>query len=334
MTRFTGGHVNVTPLRITTTSSLEEIRNALRARRYKGRDGGPGWGAIGDDPSFVGQPTAERPSIGRPVFLPGRDDIPVRLAARFYYDETDRKRLRFAAENSLDYLILRASDFLMSRYDDNSYLALAGVSPGTAEAAKLTSELFDTLSELAPTSVEIDQSALHLEDSDIFRWLLYRWKGDTKLGSLELTEFDAVDSSEMAGKRRSSLTGGAEFDRPELLALLSGAGTNFGPVKVALWVPALKMTTEISLRLNGTFTLIQRGSGYQAELDESTEDHVRRMVEDTAYRVIPALKQAYKADLVWPTTRTSFTNDARHDLLGSLAASLGLDPCPVCDKPA
>ena len=334
MTRLTGGHVNVTPLRITTKSSLTQIRDLLRSRRYLGRGEGSGWGALNDESTFIGQPTPDRPSAGRPVFLEARDGIPVRLAARFYYDDTDRKRLRFAAPDSKDYLILRAADLIVSEVEAGKYLALAGVTPGTAEAGRLTSELYDALSDLAPTSVEIDQSDLHLGDADVFRWLLYRWKGNSDLGALEITDFEAVDSSESGGNRRSSLTGGAEFDRPELLALLSGVATNFGPAKVAFWVPALKMTTEISLRVNGTFTLIQKGSGYQAQPDESAEERTRRLVEDTAYEVIPALRAAYEADAKWQKARANFTNDARHALLESLASSLGQDPCPVCGKPA
>jgi hypothetical protein len=92
------------------------------------------------------------------------------------------------------------------------------------------------------------------------------------------------------------------------------------------------MTVEISLKLNGTFNLIQSGSAYSVVMNEAKEETIRRMVEDTAYQVLPDLKAAYAFDAAsWSAARDQFVRDTRVDLLHTLSRSLDLI-CPDCGE--
>lgn len=335
MARFSSGHISATPFTLKSAATLEELKSALSGAPYsiERRDG---FGAISDPTTFIKRYGPERPTPGSPAILDEREPAPRRLASRFYFDELDKRGLASDddASDVAHRLVLEASDLLLASEGDGEYLGLVGLNPSTGAMRRRFIPALELALEEAGLSGSVftADSSLHLETEDLFKWLIYRWKENEDLGRVTLTGFDVLHSSEAAGSRRARLAGGAEMDRPELLALVAGATTRFGPAKLGIKSSGLDLIAQIELRLDGGFTLISSESRYLKPTGKTIEQDLLNIVEDIAYDVIPAIKDAYAQDLPkWSEARPEFTNEARRDLISALAGEIEGDRCPVCE---
>ncbi|KGN28939.1 hypothetical protein N798_16620 [Knoellia flava TL1] len=169
-----------------------------------------------------------------------------------------------------------------------------------------------------------DSNDLEFGDDDFFRWILYRATHDPQLNDdLEVVNVRSMSNQDMA-YRPTNMSRGVEMDRPELLALLAGTLNRFGPAKFVVWSEALSLRASLEVTASGQFSIYRGQSEYDLALDEEMthEEEGLKLLQDTAFELLPELKRVHSADSEWRrTNRQAFTQEAR-DLLRDILARL------------
>lgn len=313
-----------------TTASLSALREAADELRYAASVPGAGWGSIDDDPTILGQVGSVRLRGGAAAVLDEAERAPERFVGRFYSDQLDKKLVRAIGEDAEPQSIytLQAADIIITRSTEkNRHLVLAT----SANAVFLGNDVVPALFTLAATAgdevaqVLRDDTEAHLGDDDFFLWLLYRRTNNPALTSaITLTALRSISSADPFD-RAAKLTKGADLDRPELLALVSGTAIRFGPARFAFTDASLDLAGEVELHIDGMFTPLLGETYYEERLDRAALGP--RVVNDLAFKVIPDIRGAYNEDNDWRTThRASFTATSRSALAGRLLPA----GCPNC----
>lgn len=329
MSTTTSGQISVTPVRIKTTATLEELAQALVEVRYSGKQGTRGWGSVKDGTDeLLGQVTRERPRGGKPEPVLRSEDYPDQVRARLYWDEPDKalERAFGIGADALTTTRFRAADITFAAgVDDGELIALLGERNDSRLRNYVIPGVNDLL-ELVDDSAMILQDSNDLEfgDDDFFRWILYRATHDPVLNDdLEVLAVRSMSNQDMA-YRPTNMTKGVELDRPELLALLAGTLNKFGPAKVVIWSAALSLRVYFEATANGQFSVYRGQSEYDLEPGEylSHEEAGLRLLQDVAFEILPELKRAHNNDKEWrDTNRDAFIQEARN-LLKSILAKL------------
>lgn len=313
-----------------TTAGLTAIRDAADRNRYTGQVPHAGWGSVADDPSIIGQVGSGRFRGGKSVVLEEGERAPERFVARYYSDQLDKKIMRAigdGAEPQSIYALQAADIIITSSVDQERHLVLAT----SANDAFLGNDVVPALVGLAAAAgddsarVLRDDSVAHLGDDDFFLWLLYRRTNDPQLTpAITLTALRSISSADPFD-RAAKLTKGADLDRPELLALVSGTAIRFGPARFAFTDSSLDLAGEVELHMDGMFTPLLGVTFYDDRLDRAALGP--RVVDDLAFKVIPDIRAAYYADSEWPKKhRNAFTMGSR----STLADKLMPEGCPHC----
>lgn len=338
MTLFVAGRLSVTPIKLKLDASIAEIRSALVDAPYSGLPG-QGWGSIFDGVEELGSPGKLRPAIAKPQVLEPQEGRPERVVGRYYYDEYDKRAFRYGGEDPALTHIFRGCDVAISRFaaEPGHFTVLIAAGHTSRAVGKVVEGLRSALIGLDETIMIFpDSSPVAFSDSDFFRWLLYRSINDPDVTVPEPITLHGIRhiASQDFYARGTSLSDGADIDRPELLALVAGQATAFGPVKVDLKHDILDLRADIEIRADGGFAIKTAESYYGNETGMSREDKNLSMVEDVAYRVIPSLTTAWLTDTDWQTIhKPKFMEDARADLLSTLLGSLAGPVCTGCNRP-
>lgn len=333
MPTTTIGHVSVTPIRIETSASLLELRDAARKARYKGPAPAEGWGSVHEADELVGRSLRGRPKESGETELLGESDFhPEQFRARLFWDEVDRKALSIFGESGDANLlnVFQATDVTLSQtHEDGVLLGLLGL----RTEAQIKNNVLPALRRLLlsvdeDAMIYADSSPVDFGDDDFFLWLLYRYHHSPVVtNDTVLTSVRSINSQDVY-YRGATINQGADLDRPELLALIGGATTRFGPAKLTLVDSILSLELDMELRADGGFSAFVGRSSYDPELDRAAKG--LQLVQDIAYKVIPGLKEAYDADGAWRSSdRAAFLAEAR----GQLVASLLPQGCPHCAQP-
>lgn len=323
MTVSTTGSVVVTPISLRTTATLQQIAAAMRQQQYRGTVPGRGWGSANDGDELLGRAGAERPSGGRAVLTEENDPYPAQLQARLYWNQHDaslRKYFGFGAEPHEVYR-LEAADVIFTATDQAGVMLVLVT---TRHSPSIRNFIAPALQELlapvdARVQVLLDSSpwTLSAADDDFFRWLIYRYAGVQALDSDVSLELIRGLVSQDRLHRGASLGDAADLDRPELLAMLCGAATTFGPAKLGVRAEHLDLDADFELREDGGFAVYLSRSEYGD--DPPRTDKGMRLIQDIAFNVVPRIRTAHANDAAWRNGgRTEFNEAARRSLRTSL----------------
>ncbi|MBB2974480.1 hypothetical protein FHX49_000021 [Microbacterium endophyticum] len=295
MSNFTFGKLSVTVVRVETSADLPSIA-AQMARKPPSYEGlVPGWGTPWDDEDGLGNFTGPPPT-GAPVVDPEAAEWPSRVIGRLYYWTPDRTARRFVQSDQPGAAQrLRACDFLISTLAEGS-LMVAMSSRNRAEQDRTFEPALRSLIQSVDSQAQIqmDTSPIDLNDPDIYMWMLNRLGSNPHLGQgLELLSVREITSRDPLA-RGANLSQGVDLTRRELQALITNDSIEFGPAKVVLHHEETDATFDFEVFIDGGFTVHTTETHYRESMARSAVGW--RAVADLSYRVIPALRDAYRAD--------------------------------------
>lgn len=314
---LTKGQLTTTPVGLTTTLSLEQLQTSIDENSSQiSLDGG--WGSLADSPEYLGQVGRRDIEVGKPRLDPRNDYLPERLKFRRYWWQLDRSAVRVLgkATEPANVLALQACDVIISpTATENQFLALFT----TRDEGAIRGYAIPQLEALVETQAahlqaSFSENTLNVLDPDFFFWLMYRVHNSPKITD-EITlnylrDINGMDTSD----RTASLKNGVDLDRAELLAMIMGGFTSFGPATIELTDSALQLDLCVRIFLNGGFQPILGDSAYQT-IPHAAEPIGVRLVDDIAYRVLPELIHAFNSDEAWKATdRDAYVKSARKSL--------------------
>jgi hypothetical protein len=305
------GQISVTPITLRTSASLEDMRAAAIGQKPWPAAVGAGWGSVYDDPGPVNSPATVVIDAGNAIIVEEDAFTPEHLRVRAYWREADKKARDLLQQTSgPEVLRIAAADILISEsVDDNEYQCLVSLrNPGVIKR-HVQPALEDLLREDDDeATVNVDESPLALTDSDFFRWLLYRGHEDRELTDhIKVTDVRGIAGKD-GRKRPTNLTRGADSDRPELVALIMAAHVNFGPIKIAIRDTELGLDAVFELRDDGGFNVLRNESLYFPD-DVHHDEKGLKLVTDLAFKVVPEMRGAWRADKEWVTTNREASID-------------------------
>lgn len=320
MTNFSQGVLRGYPMRLETTASLNELRSRFANLHPNKIDQKSGWGALTDGIDLLNQPDVT-PSVTAPVIFPeeqGRH--PERLVARLFWFRLNRvlRRVRETGTDSSGYHDLQSIDVVISPIDGTpgSYTIVVSTWDDTEITKHVIAALKGAVGAIDDKAIlTSDTSVLDLITPDFFLWLLFRFFHANQI-TPEI-ELDAMRQATTTGSlRRTTVTAqGLDLSRSELLALIADEDVSFGPVKLALIHKGLEVNVDFELRIDGAFSVTTGSTFYSDDVARTKLDERLRAFFDTAYVVIPELKDAYQADKDWNSIgRVRFRDELRAEL--------------------
>jgi hypothetical protein len=315
----TVGQISITPILVAASASLEEVSAAIASRRYDGDAAGSGWGSVRDGlDEAVGRLTNGRPRGADPELLQPDGRLPRQLRARYYWNEPERSLLAFAGERQAHEINrFRAVDITLAETDRPGYLlALIGERNPTRLRNVVLPALRDVMEAVSGGGQILEDSGeLGFPDDDFFRWLLYRATHTPEISSdITLITIRSIGSQDGAF-RTTAIGRGADLDRAEVLALVSGAANRFGPAKVMLWINSLRLYLSLEVRADGSFSIFRSATEYEYELNEQPLppfEESLRVLQDVAFVILPEVRRLHLQDAGWTGgDRDAFVLEAR-----------------------
>ena len=333
MSDFTFGKLSVSVIRVETTADLSGIaaQMARNSPSYEGLI--PGWGTIYDDEEGLGNFTGP-PATGTPAVDAEAGGWPSRLIGRLYYWTPDRTARRFVQSDAPQASQrLRACDFLISRLSDDALLVAMSSRNRGEQDRTFEPALRSLIKAVDPQAqVQMDSSPLDLNDPEIYMWMLYRLGANAQLGQgLELMSVREITSRDPLA-RGANLSQGVDLTRRELQALIANDSIVFGPAKVVLHHQGTDAAFDFEIFVDGGFTVHTTETHYRETMSRAVVGW--RAVGDLTYSVIPALREAYRADTTnWKnTSRAEFIEQC---LVGLRGTEVSIEPtvCANCGEP-
>lgn len=304
MPLLTHGAIGVTPIRLDTAASLENLRDAAIAKKPRGSDLEPGWGSLGDSTDLYRVTGAPSPMPGDPAIVEADEYLPRRLEMRGYWWSVERAILKHVgADNKRDAMRLEAVDVVISPASsgDGQYLVLVS-SRNRKEINEAVRPLISRLEDSLDSTllVSLDTSPLDLVSDDFFLWLLYKTleteQISTKTDTLDVREVRSIDRD----TRETHLSRGVGLDRAEFLALLCKANPRFGPIKLLIEHKAPELMLDCEIDLRGAYSIVKSGTGFKANVEDVEPEYLNVLYAlHYAHVVYPELVSAWNADIEW-----------------------------------
>lgn len=322
---FTRRQIAVTPVRLHTDQSLDDLYERALASRYpQSREkASHGWGSSTDDDEVLGYPVAAGLEVGRPQLLDATDGLPARLRLRYYWDQVDSAALRSVGDSApwQRWNVREAMDVvILDEPERDTLVALIS----SRDRRKVKGRPLKGLEQLLEVGEDGGGAGRHIEfeglaeelPNDFFAWLLYRLNGDSEVGQDVRLEVIEELSSRDRNLRGARFTDRATLERIELAALITMGDHKFGPAKIGLAVDDLDAAFELQLELDGGFR-VYRSSEYDSRRVPDDElGHA--LVEDLWSIVVPRLREAYYADDEWQATGRDELKDGAVTLIRSI----------------
>jgi hypothetical protein len=345
---FTSGKVSVLPIGVSTTLTVAQVRDLLKARKPNHTALTGGWASIGNSNSNLRVYDAA-PPVSDPVLVPATPSTPEHLYARYYFFVKDTKAEQAnPSATPQSYHQLDAIDVIVSKTGANTLLAVFSTRNTTelnigarkvrqnvpTNVGALTS--FETLLKGGDSKAIISttSSPLNLGDPDFFLWLMEQWRDKRDLtADVTLTAVNGLNGKDNAS-RVTQLQQQVDFFRVGLLTSIAEKDT-LGPVKLAFKDTAANAKLDIELFVDGGFAVHVVRTHYRGIVDQA--ELRLRAVEDLVFTYIPILRDLYQADGLWVTTRRdkliteAFNSLANRYRIGHGAAQVG-QPCPHCGQ--
>lgn len=299
---FTSGLIGVTPIKLKTSMSLDDLAEQAEAQSYPMAQGRPsdGWGSSLDDDGAVKLPAFSRITVGDPETLREEGPVPRRLRLRYYWDRLDTSLRRNLGDSAAwDRLHTRqAVDVII--FDDETDSGRS-VLFSSRDFRMLASAPFAALRALAGEAGSLETQVIAEGlDPDLFTWLLWKLQGAPALGDDVTLESIREINSKDRQLRGARFTDDATIERIEMAALVVMGKMRFWPAKLGLSVADLKAVFDLELHPDGGFS-VYRTSHYE-DLVLPDELYGNRMVEELWTIVLPRVRDAYNRDSEWRAT--------------------------------
>lgn len=308
---FTRRGITVTPARLHTSASLEDLAEAAIQGRYPDAPerASAGWGSPSDDDYVLGQPVSSALRVGTPELLDRHGELPKRLRLRYYWHTVDASAQRTLDSNDdawNRWHMRDAMDVVLLAERTDSIAALIS----SRDRRKIRAHTLKGLQQLLGirTSLQTDDDDSPVDrvefDSvretlvpDFFTWLLYKLNSDCVIG--EEARLEVIDelSSRDRQLRGARFKDRATLERIELAALITMGDHRFGPAKVSMAIQDLEASINAELELDGGFSVYRTSEYDQRQVTEDELGHA--LVEDVWSIVLPRMRAAYEADAMW-----------------------------------
>lgn len=313
MTTISRDTVKTLPMVVSTSMSLDDIKNAmtLRVPSITGFHGG--WASVSDYQSNLGN-VGINPPRSAPVIEPQTESLPERLMARYYYWMQPQKAIRDASGyDPMKTRVLSAVDVILTQVRDG----LIGIVFSTRTRSYLAGEgkIINALEDIFSTNgqdvkISRNESHLALANEEIFLWLAVRHRDHPTLSSeLELDQISGVSATDEA-RRTAVLSSGIDFNRSNFLTSVAENDT-LGPIDIG-FIETFKdgrQSYEIRLHFDGGMELRRKSLRIPAEVDPSV--YMRDTVARLTFDVIPRINDLFGADSSnWNAERTDVIRNA------------------------
>ncbi|MBH0129348.1 hypothetical protein [Salinibacterium sp. NK8237] len=307
MATISTGRVSITPMRATTSATLNQICAQLGNNPPVVASLSPGWAIFDETDAGIGVIGGSPSNLAHPHIYPQDGAHPERLIARYYHWVHDASREAVLAAAGISPTLfethrLEAVDFVFSEENSsNDYLVLASTRTESELNPPIASVLNAMLS-IDPSSEfdSITQSAIHVGGSDFFLWMVERRTTnpvvDANLTIASITGIETRDNRARQNLLRDEIDG----DRANFLTAVAD-GHDLGPIRFTIRIPSIPAKISLTLWADGSFTLLLSGTHYAVKAGVQNES--LQAVYDLAYVHLPRLIAFYRADTDWTTSR-------------------------------
>lgn len=312
---LTSGHVNVTPLTVPTSITLETLREGLGSDPYSGHPPDHGWGGIDlSEPGADGSGAAEDdedqvPEIDIETQLRSEPGSPrvanvagTRLLLGRYLTDRVNSRARrrggnlTEAEEALFLYDLEAIDVVAMRAPQGDATDILVGTHSVRDVRDVSAAIRRALPEAQRTDPSPDTR--FRPEADLYLWLLGKTDAGALSDDLHLTSIRTLQCRDPYD-RKTRYFDWADLDRPELLMQVRDPAAAFGPAKLVMVDDSLGLELDWFLREDGSFSLFVGSSAYGGGPSLSTRQGRIRLVRDVSTTVIPKLYEAHANDDAW-----------------------------------
>lgn len=300
----TSGQINVTPIDISTTLTLQHIGQQLKAEKYS-RDGNRrGWGGVSlvADGVIEREPSALRDQPGEPRILTQQGRGPM-LAARLMYDfiatATRRRYPDLVKSGSEQAFTLDAVDVYIRSIKSGGYGALI-CSRDPTQVEHTVIPAIENSIRSQDGGATVSTSPNHLTpERDLFLWLIAK-NGSSlgkKLSLSWIREMRMLDGH----SQRAELMDSVDLDRDLVQICVKDPANSFGPGKFVLTDLAIDLEVDIELTLDGSFSLhVTRSEFLSPNAPELNSPKGRVLaLRAVADDLLPKLYELHHKDSKW-----------------------------------
>lgn len=320
---ITRGRLGARPIGISTRLSLQEIASLLGEAEGLSDGAERGWGSVHDEPEYVGIIGRRQINVGRPRLFEAAGYAPDRVVARLYWWQLDRRAMKVVSENAAADSVqaLEACDLVIAEYGTSGreYVCFVTSQQRTVINAHVVPALNDLLQAAdSGATVTTENPPADIRDDDFFFWLMYKLhRAPTLTDDITILDILAVAGQDRA-HRGAAIRDGVTLDRAELLAMIMGGATSFGPATVVVEDKKLDLVLDFEVNVDGGFSPNMSRTYYRRDEDSrlGREELGIRLIDDVAFRVVPEMKMAFNTDATgWGIARPAYVDDARQGLL-------------------
>lgn len=311
MPTFTSNRLNVFPMTLSTTASLQELRDAMVDRPPTHHDLEPGWASTNDHGSNLKQYDAAPPASD-PRIEP-EDNYPERLVSRLYYFVHDTRvsnDLPEASEQRVHFL--DAVDVVITKNAPGKYLVLCS-SRTSVELRRIERALTEVALSLDDkAAVTTRDSLIAFESPDVFLWLAVQARDKPVMHpDWELLQIFDISGTDMAWGT-NYMRRDVDFGRPAFLTAVA-EGDSLGPAKLVFKREVTEAKLDLQLFQDGGFTIHVSRTTYR---HIPVEEEMRlTAVLDVAFDLVPMTATLHEEDTHWQTTQRDETIAAARDTL-------------------
>lgn len=295
MTIFSASRSSAIAATILGDVSLEQLRDALIARKPSHADLEGGWAGTDDVQTNINSRNVAPPASD-PDILPAGGTYPRRLSARYYYFRSSSQlRNAFPDGTPQERHVIGAFDMLAWEVSAGK-LALLLSSRSAAAAGTLIKALREAVDSIDQTArLEIDGGPLAFS-ADLFFWLVVRARDDQNLGGGTLLDAVLAVNGHDNTNRATLLSDGVDFNRPALLVSVAEI-EQLGPIRISLRDQTLNARVSADVWSTGVFS-VRKGQTVYSDQVDSPELRLQS-IHDFAFTLLPKLIEAYEADNDW-----------------------------------
>lgn len=305
MTTFTFGPLALTTFELSTSLSLEELRTAMRRRRYKDEIPSRGWAGVDWSADNEAAPVVDRTAPGSPDLVQMRleGSTPV-LLGRHVRDVLRDGGPRVLpeltggvlAENRYEQRMIDV--MIVASEVDGVFIVIVP----THDSAELTL-IRKYLKALDPDEAQLEEVVFYSEKErgSFFLWLaVHDLEDENVTPHISIKDFREISSTTPSGKRTRA-SEGVSFSALFSLAVIA-EGHELGPVKVVVEDRQHGILPDIQLLNDGTVTVHKTNSMFDEGPLKRGEKGLR-LCHYVATSLVPAMVEAFQSDKTWTAER-------------------------------
>lgn len=309
------------PFNVKTEQTLSDVQKRLQPKDETNRSE-LYWSAVREEPNRLGRPGSMAPLQVQPNVLEATDEFPERLFVRCYSWSLNKTALMLTGEFEDKWYQLEALDILMYQSDEGLVSGVVSTrsSSSLSRDAKPILETLFSIHGKSPT-INLGPQANDLITEDFFLWLLFRNNTDKHISdNLYLAQVSEINGSDKQS-RSSRIGDSATMDRAELLALLIGGTTKFGPAKISIEDSETSLFATLKIHQDSGFEISTTYSKFKGDKHRQIPpgaSYRLQMFQDIYFTILPNLIHSYNIDEDWRSNGKERFIKSAQDLLAKV----------------